>query len=123
MTPIEALQKAIFRGGWPSVVSSRRHRRYDGVPGEIIAQMAPEVREALAELRSSDIEAKKLSRFVAWLGYEGFEQDHLESSFRRDREEFERKVLHLEEGPRTARRRLAVQVPWGTGWRPWADVT
>jgi len=85
--------------------------------------MAPEVRESLVKLRSSDIDASKLSRSVAWLGFEGFEEDRLQSSFRRDMEMFDRKVLRLEEGPRSARRRLAVQTPWGTSWRPWADAT
>jgi len=67
MTPASALDYTIVRGGHPSLVSSRRYRRYQGQPGEVIERMPPDVRAALTELRSADVAAERVPREAAWL--------------------------------------------------------
>lgn len=68
MTPVEALDKAIGRGG---IDPFKGHLcpRGGGVPGEVIAGCDAETREALSRLTAADIAASKLSRYIAWLGY------------------------------------------------------
>ena len=70
VTPLDVLEIAIRRGGYPSLVSSRRYRRYEGRPGEIIEKLPPEQRATLRELRSEDIAGSKLDRDVACFGYD-----------------------------------------------------
>jgi hypothetical protein len=48
-TPLDVLEIATVRGGWPSLVSSRSFRRYQGRPGEIIEKLSPEQRATLRE--------------------------------------------------------------------------
>jgi hypothetical protein len=55
-TPIEALEKAISK----ALISACDHRHNPGVPGQIVSKMPKEVREALKELKSSDIETIRL---------------------------------------------------------------
>lgn len=69
-TPVEALNEGIDKGGWPSMVSSRKFKKYQGRPGEIIEQLSPTTRASLRELKSDDISLEKVDRLAAWLGYD-----------------------------------------------------
>lgn len=106
ITPSHALQHAIARGGTPSMVGavSRRFKRYGGRPGEIVEMLAPEFRAALRELRSSDVSTESVDRWAGWYAEQEYDDRmHLDRLLRQATEDFDRRVLRLEEGPRTLR--------------------
>ncbi len=51
-TPLEALEAAIWR---IHLICSGRYTRKDSKPGQLIAELSPEHRALLKELKSSDI--------------------------------------------------------------------
>ena len=103
MTPIAALERAIARGGHPSLISSRRHRRFEGRPGEIIERMDVETRAALRCLRSEDVGAGAVSRYAGWLSTDD-DFFFARLAYKNATRDFDRHVLHLRPGPRAQRR-------------------
>ena len=68
MSPVDALDAAIQRGGYPSLFSSFKPRP-GGIPGEVIAKLDAETREALTRLTSEHIRPGRAPTWAAWLGY------------------------------------------------------
>ncbi len=93
-TPIEALEYAIARGGHPSLISSRRFKKYQGHPGEIIEKLNTETRSLLQELRSEDISSEKVDRLAAWLGCDD-DEHRINDHHRNLRIKFDQEVLKL----------------------------
>lgn len=105
-TPLDVLEIAMARGGWPSLLSSRSFRRYQGRPGEIIEKLTPEQRATLRELRSDDVGEGKISRYAAWLGYDGYNPGELHAeTIHKMLAEFDRKVLRMAPPAREPRKR------------------
>lgn len=105
-TPLDVLEIAMARGGWPSLVSSRSFRRYQGRPGEIIEKLSPQQRVTLQELRSDDVAEGKVSRCAAWLGYDGYDRGELRAdTVHTMLAEFDRKVLRMAPPSREPRKR------------------
>lgn len=93
-TPVEALEYAMARGGYPSLVSSRRFKKYQGRPGEIIEKLDSETRSLLQELRSDDISSEKVDRLAAWFGCD--DDEHRASEYYHDLcTKFDQKILKL----------------------------
>jgi len=102
MTPLDALECAIARGGTPSVLAIR-YPRGRGRPGEIIERLDTPVREALGQLRSGDVDIHRAPRLAPWLAPEEVLNPGL-LAYRNATARFDRQVLHLTPGPRTTRR-------------------
>lgn len=74
---VDVLHKAMGRAG-VSVFSSRRLKKWQGKPGEIIAKMSEEDKEKLRELKSDDISSGAMGRdadLAAYTGYQESDED------------------------------------------------
>lgn len=97
LTPVRVLQRAMARCGWPSLLSSRRYRRGEGRPGEIVQGLSSEEREVLRGLRSTDIDSSHVDRDVPWLGYGGCREpgELLPETVESMRLDFDRRELQM----------------------------
>jgi len=85
MTPIDAFKRAVF---WVSSLSSRI---YADKPGAVIERMSEKERDALKDLKSSDVEGQLMND---WDKYTlGGRQYDLEKHFEEAKLDFDKKVL------------------------------
>lgn len=87
MNPIEAFKRALF------YVSGLCSQRTLNVPGAVIQRLNPETREALSQLKSSDIDGGPKSERIDELKYYvGSDEWYKEQEFKKDRLEFDKKI-------------------------------
>lgn len=94
-TPVDALERAMAIGGHAGVISSRRRKKYQGRPGEVIERMDEPTRALLRELRSDDISPERASRYAAWLGEDDSADGRWPAECQRMMLDFDQKVLGL----------------------------
>lgn len=92
MTPMEAFKRAMF------FISGLCSQRMLNVPGAIINRLSTKEREALSQLKSSDIDGSPNTERVEYLV--GSDQFYQNKEFEKDKLDFDKKILQNELGPR-----------------------
>jgi len=88
MTPIEAFKRALF------YVSGLCSSRTLNVPGAVVQRLSPEARDALKELKSSDIDGSPQSERLDDLKYYvGSDEYYRNKEFEQDKLNFDKKIL------------------------------
>jgi hypothetical protein len=87
MTPMEAFKRALF------YVSGLCSSRTLNKPGAVVQRLSPEARQALTELKSSDIDGGPTAERVDELKYYvGSDEYYRNKEFEKDRLEFDKKL-------------------------------
>jgi hypothetical protein len=87
MTPMEAFKRALFYVS--GICSSRTLNK----PGAVVQRLSPEARQALSELKSSDIDGGPAAERVDELKYYiGSDEYYRNKEFEKDRLEFDKKL-------------------------------
>jgi hypothetical protein len=86
MNPIEAFKRALFYVS--GLCSSRTLDR----PGAVVQRLSPEAREALTQLKSSDIDGSA-ERLDDLKYYVGSDEYYRNKEFEKDKLEFDKKIL------------------------------
>jgi hypothetical protein len=88
MSPLEALKRAMF------YVSGLCSSRTLNVPGAVVQRLSPEAREALSQLKSSDIDGGPTTERLDDLKYYcGSDEYYRNKEFEKDKLEFDKKIL------------------------------
>jgi hypothetical protein len=88
MNPIEAFKRALF------YVSGLCSSRTLNKPGAVVQRLSPEAREALSQLKSSDIDGGPQAERIDELKYYvGSDEYYRNKEFEKDRLEFDKKIL------------------------------
>ena len=88
MTPIEAFKRALF------YVSGLCSQRTLNKPGAVVSRLSPEAREALSQLKSSDIDGGPTTdRLDDLKYYVGSDEYYRNKEFEKDKLEFDKKIL------------------------------
>lgn len=87
-TPLEALKRALF------FVSGLCSQRTLNKPGAVIERLSPEAREALKDLKSSDIDGGSQAERIDELKYYvGSDEYYRNKEFEKDKLEFDKKII------------------------------
>ena len=86
MNPIEAFKRAMF------YVSGLCSQRTLNQPGAVIQRLNPETREALSQLKSSDIDGST-ERLEDLKYFVGSDEYYKNKEFEKDRLEFDKKII------------------------------
>ena len=88
MGPMEAFRRAMF------FISGVCSQRTLNQPGAVVSRLSPKEREALSQLKSSDIDGgPKAERIDELKYYIGSDEYYRNKEFEKDRLEFDKKIL------------------------------
>ena len=88
MTPIEAFKRALF------YVSGLCSQRTLNKPGAVVSRLSPEAREALTQLKASDIGGEGSTERIDDLKYfVGSDEYYRNKEFEKDKLEFDKKII------------------------------
>lgn len=86
MKPLDALRRAMF------YISGLYSGRMLNKPGAVIKKLTPETRQALQDLKSSDIDGSESSERIDDLKYYGSEAFYQNKEFEKDKLEFDKRM-------------------------------
>ena len=86
MSPLEAFKRAMF------YISGLCSQRTLNVPGGVVERLTPETREALSQLKSSDLDGAQ-ERLDDIKYYTGSDEYYQNKKFEKERLEFDKKIL------------------------------
>lgn len=86
MNPLDAFRRAMFfiSGVCSSITLNK--------PGAVIERLSPEARQALQQLKSSDIDGSESSERIDDLAYYGSEEYYQNKKFEKDKLEFDKRM-------------------------------
>ena len=89
MKPLEALERAMF------FVSGLCSQRTLNVPGAVVERLSKEARDALCELKSSDVDGKTspIEHIRYWIDPHQYEPMYRKPEYVQDRLDFDKKIL------------------------------